>query len=75
MPDEERASLAVKLLATVDEPAVDDNAETYEVWLREVEGRLDAPVSGDDPGEDWDAIRRDLARREASARLAPTACP
>jgi hypothetical protein len=29
LPNDERASLAVKLLATVDEPAVDDTLEGY----------------------------------------------
>lgn len=60
LPDADRASLAVKLLATVDEPTIDDTPEGYEAWLREIEGRLDALISGEDPGEDWDVIHRDL---------------
>jgi putative addiction module component (TIGR02574 family) len=60
LPDDERATLAVRLLASVDEPAVDDTAESYEAWLREIERRLDALVGGEDLGEDWDAIHRDL---------------
>ena len=58
--DEERAILAVRLLASVDEPAVDDSAESYVVWLREIEERLDSLVSGEDPGEDWDEVYNDL---------------
>ncbi len=60
LPEVERANLAVKLLATVDEPAVDDTAEGYDAWLREIERRLEALVTGEDPGEDWDVIHRDL---------------
>ena len=60
LPDADRASLAVRLLATVDEPAVDDTAEGYEAWLREVERRLAALADGEDRGEDWDVLHRDL---------------
>lgn len=60
LPADERATLAVRLLATVDEPAVDDLVESYTAWLRDVEQRLDALVSGEDPGEDWDGVYRDL---------------
>src|SRR5688572_20674799 len=60
LPDDERASLAVRLLAIVDEPAVDDSLESYTAWLRDIEQRLDALVSGEDPGEDWDDVYEDL---------------
>jgi hypothetical protein len=60
LSEEERATLAVRLLASVDEPAVDDSEETYTAWLREIEHRLDALVSGEDPGEDWDAVQKEL---------------
>lgn len=60
LPEDERALLAVRLLATVDEPAVDDTVEGYTVWLREFERRLDALASGEDAGEDWDDVYRDL---------------
>lgn len=60
LPDDERATLAVRLLATVDEPAVDDTVESYTAWLRELERRLDALVSGEDLGEDWEDVYRDL---------------
>lgn len=60
LPDDERATLAVRLLATVDEPAVDDSLESYAAWLRDIEQRLDALVTGEDPGEDWDDVYKDL---------------
>ena len=60
LPDDERAALAVRLLASVDEPAVDDSVESYTAWLRDIEQRLDALMSGEDPGEDWDDVHRDL---------------
>ena len=60
LPNEERATLAVCLLASVDEPAVDDSEESYTAWLRDIEQRLEAFVSGEDPGEDWDDVHRDL---------------
>ena len=61
LPEDERASLAVRLLGTVDEPAVDDTSDGYEAWCREIERRLEALVSGDDPGEGWDEVRKDVA--------------
>lgn len=61
LPDDERATLAVRLLASVDEPAVDDSLESYTAWLRDIEQGLDALVSGEDPGEDWDDVYKDLA--------------
>jgi hypothetical protein len=60
LPDDERATLAVRLLASVDEPAVDDSVESYTAWLRGIEQRLDALASGEDPGEDWDDVYKDL---------------
>ena len=60
LPDDERATLAVRLLASVDEPAVDDSVESYTAWLRDIEQRLDALASGEDPGEDWDDVYKDL---------------
>lgn len=60
LPDDERATLAVRLLASVDEPAVDDSVESYTAWLRDIEQRLDALASGEDPGEDWDDVYQDL---------------
>lgn len=60
LPEDERATLAVRLLATVDEPAVDDSVEGYTAWLRDIEQRLDALVGGEDPGEAWDDVYRDL---------------
>ena len=60
LPDDGRAALAVRLLASVDEPSVDDSVESYTAWLRDIEQRLDALVSGEDPGEDWDDVHRDL---------------
>jgi Putative addiction module component len=60
LSDDERATLAVRLLASVDEPAVDDSLETYTAWIREMEQRLDGLVSGQDLGEDWDDVHREL---------------
>ena len=44
----------------MDEPAVDDSVESYTAWLRDIEQRLDALASGEDPGEDWDDVYKDL---------------
>lgn len=65
LPDDERAALAVRLLASIDEPAVDDSVESYTAWLRDIEERLEALVSGEDPGEDWDDVYRDLVADDA----------
>ena len=45
LPEDERATLAVRLLATVDEPAVDDSVESYTAWLRDIERDLRPAVA------------------------------
>jgi hypothetical protein len=60
LPADERASLALKLLGTVDDPAPDDSPERYEAWCREVDGRFSSLRNGDDPGEDWADVHHEL---------------
>jgi putative addiction module component (TIGR02574 family) len=60
LPPEERADVAKRLIASLDEPA-DEDAEA--AWLAEVERRLQDVDRGTTPVEPWDAVRERLAKR------------
>lgn len=51
---EKRMSLAAKLLDSVEEP---DDAAWAEEWAKELDARLKAVESGEDPGETWEAVK------------------
>ena len=52
-PDK-RVSLAAKLLDSVEEP---DDAAWAAEWAKELDTRLKAVESGDDPGETWETVK------------------
>jgi putative addiction module component (TIGR02574 family) len=60
LPPEERADVAKRLIASLDEP-VDEDVEA--AWLAEVERRLQDVDHGTAKIEPWDAVRERLARR------------
>jgi putative addiction module component (TIGR02574 family) len=57
---EERADVAKRLIASLDDPA-DEDVEA--AWLAEVERRLQDVDRGTASVEPWDAVRERLARR------------
>jgi len=61
LPDEDRADVAAKLLASLDAPATDDPETVQSLWSQELERRAKRVLSGDATGEDWSSVRQRLA--------------
>lgn len=57
LPAEARASVAAELLASLDEPAVDDAEALEAAWVEELEHRASRARTGADPGEPWPSLR------------------
>lgn len=57
LPARARASVAAELLASLDEPAVDDAEAVQAAWVEELEHRAHRAQSGVDPGEPWPIVR------------------
>lgn len=66
LSDGERADLAAELLASLEEPAVEDDPATVrEFWADEIEARAQRVVSGDSDGQDWHQVRERLGHELA----------
>lgn len=61
LPDRERADIAAQLIASLDAP--EDPATIEAEWAAEIERRAARVLTGDSPGESWDAARRRAAER------------
>lgn len=57
LPERERAAVASELLASLDEPGIDDAEAVQAAWVEELEHRARRARSGDDPGEPWPIVR------------------
>lgn len=57
LPTLARAAVAAELLASLDEPAVDDADAVRAAWAEELEQRARRAQSGEDVGESWPALR------------------
>jgi hypothetical protein len=53
----ERAEVAAELLASLDEPRVEDADSVRAAWAEELEWRARRALSGEDVGEAWPALR------------------
>ena len=62
LPAGERADVAAELLASLDEPAADDEATVQAAWAREIERRGRRVLSGESAGEPWEEVRGRIAR-------------
>jgi len=60
LPPEERADVAKRLIASLDEPA---DADVEAVWLAEVERRLQDVDRGTAKFETWEVVRARIATR------------
>lgn len=58
LPDEDRADVAAKLLASLDAPQADDPEVVQALWRHELEQRAKRALSGEAIGEDWASIRQ-----------------
>lgn len=61
LPDRERADLAAELIASLDEPGVDDPVVVRDLWARELEARARRVRAGGHGGEDWATLRQRLS--------------
>jgi putative addiction module component (TIGR02574 family) len=61
----ERAEVAAELLASLDEPEVDDAEATRAAWAEELERRARRALAGEDPGEPWQALQERLRNKRA----------
>ena len=55
--DEERAEVALELVASLDGPR---DADAEEAWVSEIERRARHALSDPDGGEDWSAARAEI---------------
>ncbi len=63
LPEDERADVAAELLASLDDPEMEDAAAVQSAWAREIEKRARRVLAGDSVGEAWDAVRSRAAGR------------
>ncbi|HEY4184690.1 MAG TPA: addiction module protein [Polyangia bacterium] len=57
LSDEERAEVALELVASLDGPR---DADAAEAWVAEIELRARRVLSDPDGGEDWSAARAEI---------------
>lgn len=62
LPSEERADVAAELLASLDEPDVEDAAAVQAAWAAEIERRARRVLAGESVGEPWEDVRDRVSR-------------
>jgi putative addiction module component (TIGR02574 family) len=62
LPADERARIVAELLATL-EPDLPSEQRSEAEWIQEIERRVRAAVSGDDPGVSWAEVRAKIEKR------------
>ena len=65
LPAQARATVAAELLASLDEPAVDDVDAVRAAWAEELEHRARRARSDEDAGEPWPALRDRLRNKHS----------
>ena len=66
LPSRARAVVAAELLASLEDPGVDDADAVAALWAQELEQRARRALSGQDSAESWPLVRDRL--RDALAR-------
>jgi hypothetical protein len=61
LPEDDRADLAARLLASLDGLPEDDPETVRGLWAQELASRARRVLSGEAAGEDWASVRRRLA--------------
>jgi hypothetical protein len=61
LPDQDRADVAARLLASLEPLDDEDAASVRAAWGHELGRRARRALSGEDVGEDWATVRRRLA--------------
>jgi putative addiction module component (TIGR02574 family) len=62
LPSQERADVAAELLASLDEPEVEDAAAVQAGWAAEIERRARRVLAGESAGEPWEGVRDRISR-------------
>ena len=65
LPVDERADMAVQLLASLDDCASEDTAAVQAAWAREIEARARRVVAGESTAKPWNDVRAQVSRRLA----------
>lgn len=60
LPHEERAGIAARLIASLDEQDMDHPDSIPDLWREEIERRARRATTGETDGDDWDSLRRRL---------------
>jgi putative addiction module component (TIGR02574 family) len=63
LPVDERADMAVQLLASLDDCASEDTAAVQAAWAREIEARARRVVAGESTAKPWNDVRAQVSRR------------
>lgn len=60
LPEPDRGRLAADLLASLEPPALVDEASAHEAWIDELTRRAKRALSGEEQGELWSHVERRL---------------
>ncbi|MGH9603402.1 MAG: addiction module protein [Terriglobales bacterium] len=63
LPPEERADVAAELLASLEEPTVEDPAVVQSAWAREIDRRARRVLAGETRGEPWQNVHARISSR------------
>ena len=66
LPPHERADLAARLLASLDDSAVEDPVAIQAALAREIEKRARRAMVGETSGEPWENVRDRVSKRLTS---------
>jgi hypothetical protein len=66
MPPRDRADMAAELVASLDDPDLDDAEAARAAWIDEIERRARRVLDGGDNGQDWHDVREQVGRRLSS---------
>lgn len=60
LPESDRGRLAADLLASLEPPALADEASAHEAWIEELTRRAKRALNGEERGELWADVERRL---------------
>ena len=63
LPADDRARVAVELVASLEDLPTEDAASVEAAWATEIERRAKRALSGESAGESWDTVRDRTARK------------
>ena len=63
LPVDQRAAVATKLLASLDDPEAEDDAVVRTAWATEIEARARRVLAGESKARPWEEVRTQVSRR------------